>query len=120
MKRILIVDDEVALRMLLTDSLEDLNCEVDEASNGQEAYDQISQKDYDILVLDYMMPHMTGIDLLQKLEPNTLQDATIIMLTAKTQTTDEQVASEAGVDIFIKKPFSPLEFINLVEGLLND
>ena len=120
MKKVLVVDDEAVLRMLIVDSLEDLDCEIDEAENGTEALKMISETTYEVLVLDYMMPELTGIELLQKLDQNVIDETTVIMLTAKTQEKDQENAASAGVDIFMKKPFSPMELYTVVEEQLND
>lgn len=120
MKKVLVVDDAAVLRMLIVDSLEDLDCEIDEAENGTEALKMIKDNVYDVLVLDYMMPELTGIELLQKLDQNVIDETTVIMLTAKTQEKDQENAASAGVDIFMKKPFSPMELYTVVEEQLND
>lgn len=116
MKKILVVDDEAVLRMLIVDSLEDLGHPIDEADNGFDALDLINTVDYDVILLDYMMPGMTGIDLLEKVDKS-LENTSVVMLTAKTQDKDQQRADEAGVDVFMKKPFSPIELYHLVEEL---
>ncbi|GEM01004.1 Response regulator receiver domain-containing protein [Halolactibacillus halophilus] len=118
MNRLLVVDDEAVLRMLIVDSLEDLDCSIDEADNGQDALALVNQHMYDVIVLDYMMPGMTGIEFLEKVEKDRLNTTTVIMLTAKTQEKDQQQAHEVGVDFFMKKPFSPMELCSVVEGLL--
>lgn len=120
MKRILVVDDEAVLRMLIVDSLEDLGCSIDEADNGKEALDLLNQKEYHVIVLDYMMPGMTGIEFLEKANKDKLNGAAVIMLTAKAQEKDQQQAKKAGVDYFMKKPFSPIELCGVVEGLIHE
>lgn len=120
MKNILVVDDEMVLRMLIVDSLEDLNHTIDEAESGLEALEKINAKKYDVIILDYMMPELTGIEVLDRIDKARIIDAVIIMLTAKTQEKDQQQAKAAGVDIFMKKPFSPMALYHLVEELTND
>ena len=120
MKNILVVDDEMVLRMLIVDSLEDLDYPIDEAESGKEALDLIDNKSYDVIILDYMMPEMTGITLLETVDQAKIEQATVIMLTAKTQEKDQQQAKAAGVDVFMKKPFSPLELYQVVEEILHE
>jgi len=120
MKNILVVDDEMVLRMLIVDSLEDLDYSIDEAESGLEALEKINEKKYDVIILDYMMPELTGIEVLERIDKEKIKDAVIIMLTAKTQEKDQQQAKAVGVDIFMKKPFSPMELYHLVEELMND
>ncbi|MFF5994705.1 response regulator [Lysinibacillus sp. KU-BSD001] len=119
MKRILVVDDEEILRMLICDTLEDLDCEIDEAEDGLEALQKINQQTYDLIVLDYMMPNLTGVEVIERL-PHHIQEMTpILMLTAKAQEADRQIVLEKGAHYFMSKPFSPVELIGLVEEILN-
>lgn len=120
MKRILVVDDEAVLRMLIVDSLEDLGCSIDEADNGKDALDLLNHNKYNVIVLDYMMPGMTGIEFLEKANKDKLNGAAVIMLTAKAQEKDQHQAKQAGVDYFMKKPFSPMELCGVVEGFIHE
>ncbi|TVP91757.1 response regulator transcription factor [Alkalibacterium sp.] len=120
MKNVLVVDDEMVLRMLIVDSLEDLDCTVDEAENGMEAIKKINETNYDVMILDYMMPELTGIELLGEIDSDRIKETYVLMLTAKTQEKDQVQAKEAGVDYFMKKPFSPMELYQIVEELIND
>lgn len=117
-KKILVVDDEDILRMLLTDTLEFEGFEVDEAEDGEEGYEKIRQNSYDAILLDYMMPRMTGLEVLEKVQPLNLT-APIIMLTAKTQQADRDAAMERGASYFIAKPFSPNELAGLLKTILS-
>lgn len=115
-KKVLVVDDEDILRMLLTDTLEYEGFIVEEAEDGKEALEKIQSNPYDVIILDYMMPRMTGIELLEHLQP--LELATpVIMLTAKAQKTDEEAALAKGASYFVPKPFSPNELVELVKSV---
>ncbi|ANU28154.1 response regulator transcription factor [Planococcus versutus] len=116
MKKILIADDEDILRMLIVDTLED-DFEVEEAEDGKEALKKIRNTDYDLIVLDYMMPYYTGLEVLEKIRKD--QNSTkVLMLTAKAQDSDRQIAIQKGADYFMPKPFSPMELLTLVENIL--
>lgn len=69
MQKVMVVDDEEVLRMLIVDTLEDLeDVEIYTAENGLEALSKLSQDHYDLVILDYMMPEMTGIEVLGQLD----------------------------------------------------
>lgn len=115
-KKVLVVDDEDILRMLLTDTLEYEGFIVEEAEDGQEALEKIQSSQYDVIILDYMMPRMTGLELLEHLQPLELA-IPVIMLTAKAQKTDEELALAKGASYFMPKPFSPNELVELVKSI---
>lgn len=120
MQKIMVVDDEEVLRMLIEDTLEDLeNVEIHTAENGLEALTKLSADPYDLVILDYMMPEMTGIEVLQQLDEEKKKTTAILMLTAKAQDIDRIRAVEAGARYFMPKPFSPMELLQIVEGILS-
>ncbi|WP_276511828.1 response regulator transcription factor [Pseudalkalibacillus hwajinpoensis] len=118
--RLLIAEDEEILRMLIVDTLEDDGYDIDEAEDGAEAYSFIQDNDYDLVLLDYMMPEMTGLEVIKKVRSEGNMDVKIMMLTAKAQKKDEEIAREAGADYFISKPFSPVELASVVEDILGE
>lgn len=121
MQKVLIVDDEDVLRMLIEDTLEDLeDVEIHTAENGLEALAKLSQQTYDLVILDYMMPEMTGIEVLGQLHEEVKKSTPIMMLTAKAQEMDRSRAREAGARYFMPKPFSPMELSQIVEGILGE
>lgn len=120
MKRILVADDEEILRMLICDSLEDLGFQIDEAEDGADALEKVSATAYDLLILDYMMPQLTGIEVIEQMPADIRARTPILMLTAKAQEADRQQAMEKGANYFMSKPFSPVELIAFVEELLHD
>ncbi|AJD89965.1 hypothetical protein JMA_06480 [Jeotgalibacillus malaysiensis] len=119
MNKLLIADDEEILRMLIEDTLEDLDIDIDTAVDGDEAFRKLSSGEYDFVILDYMMPGLSGREVLEQLSAEVKQDLQILMLTAKTQKEDQEALKAAGADHFMAKPFSPLELSDFVEGLIN-
>ncbi|WP_431030482.1 response regulator transcription factor [Lysinibacillus sp. LZ02] len=119
MKKILVADDEEILRMLICDTLEDLEYEIDEAEDGVEALQKINEQTYDLIVLDYMMPNLTGVEVIERLPSHVKEMTPILMLTAKAQEADRQMVLEKGAHYFMSKPFSPVELMGLVEEILN-
>lgn len=88
MNKILVVDDEEILRMLICDTLESFDFTIDEAENGLEALEKMKENNYDLIILDYMMPHFTGLEVIEKLSDEYKANTTIVMLTAKSQESD--------------------------------
>lgn len=121
MQKVMVVDDEEILRMLIVDTLEDLeDVEIHTAENGLEALTKLRSDHYDLVILDYMMPEMTGIEVLGQLDEEKKRATTILMLTAKAQDVDRIRAVDAGARYFMPKPFSPMELLQIVEGILSD
>ena len=120
MKKILIADDEEVLRMLIVDTLEDEGYEIVETENGRDALEEIKTNDYDLVLLDYMMPGLTGIEVAKEVQ--TLPDkqgTKILMLTAKNQQKDVEESQAAGIHYYMSKPFSPMQLIDVVEEIVN-
>ncbi|MCL6560084.1 MAG: response regulator [Firmicutes bacterium] len=120
MKKILVVDDESPLRMLIRATLEDDEFEIFEAEDGIAGLEQACANLPDLIILDMMMPGLTGLEVCRKLkqDPRTAH-IKILLLTAKGQQRDKEAALAAGADYFIAKPFSPsglITFINKVFG----
>jgi DNA-binding response OmpR family regulator len=120
-KRILLAEDDEILRMLITDTLEDEEFQVDEAKDGQEAVDLLETKPYELVIIDYMMPAYTGVEVIEKVRQGELnKHVTILMLSAKSQQSEQEKAILAGADFFIAKPFSPLDLLDKVRGILHE
>src|SRR5256885_1340842 len=115
MRTILLADDEANLRILVRATLEDSEHRVLEAQNGKEALDVARGQHPDLILLDWMMPGMTGIEVAQALrsDPST-SGIPMIMLTAKGQEKDRVEALSAGLRYYLVKPFSPLELMERV------
>lgn len=118
-RTILIVDDDPLIRQLIATTLEDVaGFEIVEAADGVQALERAAEAVPVIVFLDIDMPHMDGITACGRLRaaPATA-GATIVMLTAVTDDRAERRAGEAGADLFLTKPFSPLEVLRLVDGI---
>lgn len=119
-KKILLADDESALRFLLAETLEGEGYSMAEAEDGRQAMDRLRHEAYDLAILDYMMPEKTGVEVCEWLRgsdsPN--RGIPVILLTAKALEKDKETAKAAGVTSYVVKPFSPLQLIDTVESLL--
>lgn len=114
-KKVLIVDDEPHIRLLLEQTLEELEDEGVElltAENGEDALVTIEAEKPDLVFLDVMMPKMNGFDVCNVVKNELkIQDIYIIMLTAKGQEFDKAKGLEVGADIYMTKPFDPDEVL---------
>jgi CheY-like chemotaxis protein len=116
---VLIVDDDPFIRKLVATTLEDVaSFELLEAEDGREALDVAGREHPQIVFLDIDMPDVDGYEACRRLraDPGTAR-ATIVMLTAAAGEEAERQAEEAGADLFLTKPFSPLEILRLVHEL---
>ena len=114
--KILIVDDEERIRRLLKMYLERENYLIDEAEDGNEALEKAFANDYDIILLDLMMPGKDGIEVCRELREK--KATPVIMLTAKGEEVNRVQGFEVGTDDYIVKPFSPREVVLRVKALL--
>lgn len=118
MKRVLVAEDESAIREFIVINLRRGGYEVVEASNGAEALEQYEacNGDFDIALLDIMMPEVNGLDVCKILRKES-ETIGIIMLTAKTQEMDKVTGLMMGADDYITKPFSPTELVARVDAV---
>lgn len=115
--KILVVDNESRMRKLVRDFLVRQDYEVLEAGDGEEALDIFyREKDIALLILDVMMPKMNGWEVCREVRENS--KVPIIMLTAKSDESDELMGFDLGVDEYISKPFSPKILVARVEAIL--
>ena len=119
-KKILIADDETAIRLLIHSTLENEEYDIIESQNGPETVEKFREEAPDLLILDLMMPGLSGSEVCEKirLDPKAKQ-APIIILTAKGKISDEAARQEFGADYYLTKPFSPLELLACVNKVLN-
>ncbi len=114
--RILVVDDEERIRRLIRMYLEREEYEVEEAEDGDAALQKAVQEDYDLIVLDLMLPGKDGIEVCKALRET--KATPVIMLTAKGEESNRVQGFEVGTDDYIVKPFSPREVVLRVKALL--
>jgi CheY-like chemotaxis protein len=116
---VLVVDDDPFIRKLIATTLEDVaEFELDEAADGLEAIEVARRTRPTIVFLDVDMPGLNGIDTCRRLrEDPTTSETTIVMLTAAHGDDVERRSEEAGADLFLTKPFSPLDLLRLVDRL---
>lgn len=116
-QRILLVEDEQDLRLILTDSLRSDGYEVDCAGDGEEGLNIATQGAFDLIILDVMLPKKNGFDVCRDLRHQGLITP-VLMLTARGQTTDKVVGLKLGADDYVTKPFEMLELLARVEAIL--
>lgn len=117
MGKILIVEDEKAMRQGLIDNLEIEGYQVDEAEDGIIGLDKIQNNKYDLVILDVMMPGISGFDVCKKVRSSG-NLTPIILLTAKGEEIDKVLGLELGADDYITKPFSLRELFARVKAIL--
>ena len=116
MAKILVVDDEKLIVKGISFSLQADGMEVDAAYDGEEALGNIREKNYDMVLLDVMLPKMSGMDVCQAVRE--FSDVPIIMLTAKGEDMDKILAFDNGVDDYLTKPFNILEVKARIKAIL--
>ncbi len=117
--KVLIVDDNQQNLELIQAYLESLPCRLEVATDGAEAMASIAREQPDLVLLDVMMPRMSGFEVCQKLKGNpTTRDIVIIMVTALHEVSDMERAVECGCDDFVSKPVNKVELLARVKGLL--
>jgi DNA-binding response OmpR family regulator len=120
--KILIVDDEAHIRILLERTLidfEDEGVEILMAENGEEALELIKAEKPNLVFLDVMMPKMNGFDVCHVVKNELkMDDVYIVLLTAKGQEYDKQKGTDVGADVYLTKPFDPDEIRDKVEEVL--
>jgi DNA-binding response OmpR family regulator len=114
--RILLVDDEQSILTLLSYPLRQDGHEVVRASSGTEALERFGEREFDLVVLDVMMPNVDGLEVVRRMRASST--VPIIMLTAKTEEIDKVLGLELGADDYITKPFSIREFRSRVKAAL--
>lgn len=117
MKRVLVIEDDPDIIELISLHLRDLDCEVSQEMHGTQGFENANTGNYNLIVLDLMLPGMDGLAICQKLRA--LENFTpILMLTAKSEEFDKVLGLESGADDYLTKPFGVREFIARVKAIL--
>jgi DNA-binding response OmpR family regulator len=119
MAKVLIADDQQQMRQLVRLTLESGRFEIFEAPDGEAALEVARRERPDLLFLDWTMPGMPGVEVCRRLRDDPATEGIqIVMLTARSQPADRQIARAMGVDDYITKPFSPIELLEKVREVL--
>jgi two-component system, OmpR family, alkaline phosphatase synthesis response regulator PhoP len=114
---LLLVEDDSALVLTLTDLLASKGFQVESVQDGQEALDRASEGGFDLIILDVMLPHKDGFEICRTLRRRAIS-VPIIMLTARGQVEDRISGLKLGADDYLAKPFDPSELLARIEALL--
>ncbi|MCK5236141.1 MAG: response regulator [Deltaproteobacteria bacterium] len=115
-KKILSAEDSPATQKFISFTLKYKGYEVTTANDGIEALEKLPEENFDLIILDIMMPRMNGLEVLQEIKTNTpYKNVPIIMLTSEKGDSDRQRAMELGATNFLTKPFQPPELLEAVE-----
>jgi two-component system alkaline phosphatase synthesis response regulator PhoP len=118
-KKVLVADDEVHIVQVVAMKLRNNGFEVVTADNGSDAYKLCCEEKPDIILTDYQMPGLTGIELIEKIRGTSgFENVPVIMLTARGFAVDDQQREKLNIAECISKPFSPKELLNHVENVL--
>ena len=117
MKKILIVDDEDGIREVIKEYAEFSGYEAEEAADGMSAIGMVKLNDYDLIIMDVMMPKLDGFSAVKEIQK--IKDIPVIMLSARGEEYDKLFGFELGIDDYVVKPFSPKELMARVNAVLN-
>ncbi|WP_273497696.1 response regulator transcription factor [Peptoniphilus rhinitidis] len=117
MFKILVVDDEKSIREVIRTYAEFEGHEVVEASDGLEAIDSVKEEDFDVIVMDIMMPKLDGFSSYKEIRK--LKDIPVLMLSARGEEYDKLFGFEIGIDDYVTKPFSPKELMARLNVIVN-
>ncbi len=116
MSKLLVVDDEAKIREVIREYSEFNGYEVDEAEDGMSAVGLVKLNDYDLIIMDIMMPKLDGFSACKEIKK--IKDIPIIMLSARGEEYDKLFGFELGIDDYVVKPFSPKELMARVNAVL--
>ena len=121
MRKLLIADDEPGIRSLVRMTLETDQYEITEAGDGEEALEIARESHPDVILLDVMMPKLTGFDVCKALkEDPATKEIVVVMLTAKAQQGDRTEGEAAGADDYFTKPFSPVALLRKLDEIFEE
>ena len=120
--KILVVDDDILVLEALEELLKSSGYEVRVATRGQEALEIVGKEHFDLLILDVVMPKMTGFDVCRegRKRDDEMSTVKIIMLTAKTDARSAEIRKECGCDLYLTKPIDPERLKGLIRNTLED
>ncbi len=113
--RVLIVDDEELIRNVIKEYLVQEKYEVKEASNGEKAVEEVKREDFDIIIMDIMMPKMDGFTACREIKK--IKDIPFLMLSARGEEYDKLLGFDLGIDDYVTKPFSPKELVARLKAI---
>ncbi|MBM6990045.1 response regulator transcription factor [Mobilibacterium timonense] len=116
MKKLLVVDDEAKIREVIREYAEFSGYEVTEAEDGMSAIGLCKLNDYDLIIMDVMMPKLDGFSAIKEIKK--IKDIPVIMLSARGEEYDKLFGFELGIDDYVVKPFSPKELMARVNAVL--
>ena len=114
--KILVVDDEELIRNVIREYLIMEEYTVDEANDGLEAITKAKENDYNLIIMDIMMPKMDGYQACKEIKK--IKDVPFIMLSARSEEYDKLIGFDLGIDDYVTKPFSPKELVARVKAIL--
>ncbi len=118
-RRVLVVDDEIHIVHVVAIKLRNNGYEVITAANGAEAFELVCEEKPDIIVTDFQMPVMTGLELVKKLRRSkATKDIPVIMLTARGFAIEDEQKQDLQISEFVSKPFSPKELLRSIQDIL--
>ena len=119
-RKVLVVDDEIHIVHVVAIKLRNNGYEVITANNGEEAFELAQQENPDIIVTDYQMPVMSGLELVKELRENEItKNIPVILLTARSFAISEEEQNDLQISTCLSKPFSPRELLGDIEDVLH-
>ncbi len=120
MSKVVVIDDEPFILMMIEDKLKKAGIHVITLRESRHALSVIRSEKPDLVILDWMMPEMSGIDICRMLKEDAeLGETPVFLLTAKGQDTDKQIGLQCGASMYITKPFSPKALLEIVSKVID-
>jgi DNA-binding response OmpR family regulator len=121
MSKVVVIDDEPFILMMIEDKLKKAGINVVTLRESRDALSVIRKERPDLVILDWMMPEMSGIDICRMVKADAeLREIPVFLLTAKGQDADRQIGLQCGASMYITKPFSPKALLEIVSKAIDD